>query len=132
MDDKAKLTKCQNHHHHGGVFDTWTKRGQTQAEWAQGLTGRPNSLAGQLGFKAGQPETWLPRVYTRRRSPSRWKLIHSAGRPCGLAARPPPGTKPTSPIDGGPIHPYKYPPHGESRHTHHYLKIPLVKLSFLV
>jgi hypothetical protein len=23
-DDKVKLTKYQNHHHHGGVFDTWT------------------------------------------------------------------------------------------------------------
>jgi hypothetical protein len=29
MDNKVKLTKCQNHHHHGGVFDTWTKWGQT-------------------------------------------------------------------------------------------------------
>jgi hypothetical protein len=37
-------------------------------------------------------------------------------------------------VDRGPIHSYKYPPHGESRHTHthHILEIPLAKLSFLV
>jgi hypothetical protein len=40
MDDKVKLTKCQNHHHHGGVFDTWTKWTRPQAEWAQGPAGQ--------------------------------------------------------------------------------------------
>jgi hypothetical protein len=35
-------------------------------------------------------------------------------------------------VGGGRIHPYKYPPHSESRHTHHTLEIPLAKLSFLV
>jgi hypothetical protein len=45
MDYKVKLTKCQNNHHHGGVFDTWTK-------WAQGPADRSNSLAGQLVFES--------------------------------------------------------------------------------
>jgi hypothetical protein len=35
------LTKCQNHHHHGVVFDTWTEGAKPQAKWAQGLTGQP-------------------------------------------------------------------------------------------
>jgi hypothetical protein len=29
MDYKVKLTKCQNEHHHMGVFDMWTKVGRT-------------------------------------------------------------------------------------------------------
>jgi hypothetical protein len=45
MDDKVKLTKCQNHDHHGGVFDTWTK-------WARprpsGPKGQPASQALRL------------------------------------------------------------------------------------
>jgi hypothetical protein len=36
----VKLTKCQNHHHHGGVFDTWTEWAKPQAEWAQGPAGQ--------------------------------------------------------------------------------------------
>jgi hypothetical protein len=35
-DDKVKLIKYQNHHHHMGVFDTWTKWARPQTEWAQG------------------------------------------------------------------------------------------------
>jgi hypothetical protein len=35
-------------------------------------------------------------------------------------------------VGGGPIRPYKYPPHLEGQHTHHTLEIPLAKLSFLV
>jgi hypothetical protein len=40
-DDKVKLTRCQNHHNHRGVFDTWTKWVKPQAERAQGPAGRP-------------------------------------------------------------------------------------------
>jgi hypothetical protein len=40
MDDKVKLTKCQNHHHRGGVFDTCTMWTRPQAEWAQGPAGQ--------------------------------------------------------------------------------------------
>jgi hypothetical protein len=50
MDYKVKLTKCQNEHHHGGVFDTWTKWAKPQAKWAQGPAGRP-------GFESVQPGT---------------------------------------------------------------------------
>jgi hypothetical protein len=39
MDDKVKLIKCQNHHHHSGVFDTWTEWAKPQAERAQRLAG---------------------------------------------------------------------------------------------
>jgi hypothetical protein len=78
MDDKVKLPKCQNHHHHRGVFDTWTKWARPQAEWAKGLAVRPNSLAGRPGFEAVPPEPWLPRVYTRRRSLSRWRKMVEA------------------------------------------------------
>jgi hypothetical protein len=56
MDHKVKLTKCQNEHHHGGVFDTWTK-------WAQGPAGRPNSLAGRPGFESAQLGIWLTHLY---------------------------------------------------------------------
>jgi hypothetical protein len=52
MDYKVKLTKCQNEHHHRGVFGTWTK-------WAQGPAGCPNSLAGWPGFESAQPGTRL-------------------------------------------------------------------------
>jgi hypothetical protein len=38
-DEKVKLTKCQNHHHHGGVFDTWTEWVKPQIEKAQGPVG---------------------------------------------------------------------------------------------
>jgi hypothetical protein len=40
MDYNVKLTKCQNHHHHGGVFDTWTNWVRPQANSAQGSAGR--------------------------------------------------------------------------------------------
>jgi hypothetical protein len=30
----VKLTKCQNHYHHVGVFDMWTKWARPLAEWA--------------------------------------------------------------------------------------------------
>jgi hypothetical protein len=53
MDYKVKLTKCQNEHHHEGVFDTWTNWGKPQAKWAQGPTDQPNSMAGQLGLGLG-------------------------------------------------------------------------------
>jgi hypothetical protein len=63
MDDKVKLTKCQNEHHHGGVFDTWTKWDKPQAKWAQGLAGWPNSLVDWPGLESAQPRTWLTRLY---------------------------------------------------------------------
>jgi hypothetical protein len=40
-DDKVKLTKYQNHHHHGGVFDTRTEWVKPQAERAQGPVDGP-------------------------------------------------------------------------------------------
>jgi hypothetical protein len=35
-------------------------------------------------------------------------------------------------VDGAPPRPYKYPLQWKSEHTHHYLEIPLAKLSFLL
>jgi hypothetical protein len=63
MDYKVKLIKCQNEHHHGGVFDTWTKLPKPQAKWAQGPAGWPNSLDGRPGFESARPGTWLTRLY---------------------------------------------------------------------
>jgi hypothetical protein len=63
-----------------------------------GLDPRSSALRGWPGFKVVQPETWLPHVYTRRRSPSQWrKSVEAAslGRPATWLGRP--GTKPTSP-----------------------------------
>jgi hypothetical protein len=80
-DDKVKLTKYKNHHHHRGAFDMWIKWARPQAEWEKGPAGRPNSLAGQPGFEVVQPTPWLPCGYTRRRSPSRWRLLHPTSRP---------------------------------------------------
>jgi hypothetical protein len=51
---------------------------------------------GRSGFEAVRPEPWLPCIYMRRRSSSRWRPLHQIIRPRGLAGRPPPGTKPTS------------------------------------
>jgi hypothetical protein len=77
MDDDVKLTKCQNHDHHRGVFDMWTKWTRPQDEWAQGPVGWP-------GFEAVRSEPWLPHIYMRRRSPSRRRKSVEAtppGRP---------------------------------------------------
>jgi hypothetical protein len=115
----VKLTKCQNHHHHGGVFHVWTKWARPQAEWALGQAGRPNSLASQPGFEAVQPEPWLPRVYKRRRSPSCWRPLHPAGWP-------PPSAKLTSPSRWRSDSPLEIPPLGESRTPHSFCSSPLV------
>jgi hypothetical protein len=63
MDYKVKLIKCQNEHHHVGVFDTWTKWAKSQAKWAQGSAGRPNYLAGQPRFESAWTGTWLTHLY---------------------------------------------------------------------
>jgi hypothetical protein len=52
----------------------WTKWARPQAEWAQGPAGRP-------GFEVVRPEPWLPHVYMRRRSPSRWRMSVEATPP---------------------------------------------------
>jgi hypothetical protein len=63
MDYKVKLTKCQNKHHHGGVFDMSTKWAKPQDKWAHGAASQPNSLALRPGFESARPETWLTRLY---------------------------------------------------------------------
>jgi hypothetical protein len=83
-DDNVKLTKCQNHHHHGGVFDKWTEWVIPQAERPQGLTGQPYSLAGRPCFMSVWPVASRTCVYTRSRRPWRWrKSVGTAppGRP---------------------------------------------------
>jgi hypothetical protein len=47
MDYKVTLTKYQNEHHNGGVFDTWTKWPKPQAKWAQEV-GWSAQLLGRL------------------------------------------------------------------------------------
>jgi hypothetical protein len=56
MDYKVKLTKCQNEHHHGDVFDTWTKWANPQSKRAQGPTDLP-------GFQSARAGTSLTRLY---------------------------------------------------------------------
>jgi hypothetical protein len=73
MDDKVKLTKCQNHHYHRPL-DTRAKWARPQAEWAQGLVGR-------LGLEAVQPESWFPCIYTRRKRLSQWRKLMEASPP---------------------------------------------------
>jgi hypothetical protein len=50
MDYKVKLTKCQNEHHHRGVFDTWTK-------WA-----KPSGQVGPGAGRSAQLIGWPTRV----------------------------------------------------------------------
>jgi hypothetical protein len=76
----VKLTKCQNHHHHRIVFDTWTKWARPQVELAKGPANRPNTLADWPGFEVVWPMPWLPCIYMRR-SLSRWKKSMEAAPP---------------------------------------------------
>jgi hypothetical protein len=78
--------------------------------------GRVGPRAGWAGFEAVLPEPWLPCVYTRRRSPSQWRKLVEADPPGRPAGHHLPPNRPLQ-VSRGPIHPYKYPPHGESRHT---------------
>jgi hypothetical protein len=89
-DNKVKLTKCQNHQHNGGVFDTWTKWVKPQTERAQGPAGRPNSLVSRPCFMSVWPAALRIRVYTRSRRPRRWrKSVDTAppGRPATWLGR---------------------------------------------
>jgi hypothetical protein len=81
MDDKVKLTKCENHHHQGSVFDTWTEWIKPQAERAQGPTGWPYSLAGLSCFMLVWPTASRTRVYMRSRRPRRWRKSVEAAPP---------------------------------------------------
>jgi hypothetical protein len=63
---------------------------------------------GRPRFEAVRLEPWLPRVYMRKRIPSRWRPLHPIGRPRVLVARP--HLSPNRPLQvgGGLIHLYKY------------------------
>jgi hypothetical protein len=58
-----------------------TSKPKPQAKRAQEPTGWPNSLADRPVFKVVHPETWLPCIYTRRRSPSQWRMLVEAAPP---------------------------------------------------
>jgi hypothetical protein len=81
MDNKVKLTKCQNYHHHGGVFDMWIESAKPQVEQAQGPTGWPNSLASRPGLKSVQPAVSRTHVYMRRGRPRQWRKAVEAEGP---------------------------------------------------
>jgi hypothetical protein len=111
MDYKVKLTKYQNEHHHGGIFDTWTKWAKPQAKWAQGPTGWPNSLGRRLGFESARPKTWLTCLYVSSQGRiqglkaveaewSGWPATWMAGRPliCSKLTLPSRWRLPSSPI----------------------------------
>jgi hypothetical protein len=118
----VKLTKCQNEHHHGGVFDTWTKWAKPQAKWAQGSAGRPNSLADRPGFELARPRTWLTHLY-----------VGSQGRIHGLkaveAGRPFAPSRPCQ-VGGDSPYPYISPPTAEESTTHTTCSSPPVKVWF--
>jgi hypothetical protein len=66
MDYIVKLTKCQNEHHHGGVFDMWTKWAKPQARLGTWLTRLYVGSQGRIrGWKAVEAErsdrsaTWM-------------------------------------------------------------------------
>jgi hypothetical protein len=113
-DDKVKLTKCQNHHHHGGVFDTWTEWAKPQAEWVQGSAAQPNTLAGWPGSKSVRPMTSWTCVYTIRGRPRLWRKGGGScsTRPAGHVAwsvnRHLVSYR-LSQVIGAPPQPYKYP-----------------------
>jgi hypothetical protein len=77
----VKFTKCQNHHHHGGVIDPWIEWVKPQAERAQGPAGQPNSLAGRPGLKSVQPAALWTHVYMRRGRPRQWRKVVEAVPP---------------------------------------------------
>jgi hypothetical protein len=102
-DDKVKLTNCQNHHHHGGVVDTWTKWAKTQAKRSQGPAGRQC-------FMSVWPVPSRTRVYTRSGRARQWRKLVEAALPNRLLQ-----------VGGAPPPPYKYPPMVEMRrHTPHF------------
>jgi hypothetical protein len=101
--------KYQNHHHHGGVFDTWTKWGQTLgrvglgAGWPvdQGLRRFDPKLGCHACPQGGEAQVGGSH-YTRPATHVAWPPGHHLV-PNRLLQ-----------VSGGPIHPYKYPPHSES------------------
>jgi hypothetical protein len=58
-DDKVKLAKYQNHHHHGGAFDTGTKWGQTTGRVAPGRRSLSRWRKSVEATPLGQPATWI-------------------------------------------------------------------------
>ncbi len=106
-DDKVKLTKYQIHHHHGGVFGTWTKWAKRQAKRAQGLAGHVLCrfglwLRGHVSTRAvedqGGEECW-------------WRPLH-------MASRPPVGAKPSSPSQWSSPRALYIPPYSGNENTH--------------
>jgi hypothetical protein len=119
-DDKVKLTKCQNHHHHGGIFDTWSEWVKPQIERAQGLA----SLAGWPCFMSVWPASSRTRVYMRSRRPRRWRKSMEAtppSRPDTCLGRPATTCCQTNlcksvELPHGPIN--TPPPYGGNERTH--------------
>jgi hypothetical protein len=116
----VKLTKCQNHHHHGGVFDTWIRWAKPQDEWAQGLVD-------QQVFKSVWPMASWTRVYMRRGRPRRWRKAVEAVPPSwpatwlGRLADRHFVSYHLDQVGGGPPRPDKYPPPVEIiTHTPHF------------
>jgi hypothetical protein len=97
----------------------------------------PNSLAGQPGFRSVRPAASWTHVYTRRERPGRWRKAVEAiplGRPgtwLGRSASTWQVTVSAKSVEL-PHGPINSPLWWKSEHTHHTLKIPHAKLSFLV
>jgi hypothetical protein len=122
----VKLTKCQNHHHHGGVFNTWT-------EWAKPQTERTQAPVDRLGHKLVRPAASWTRVYMRRGRSRRWRKAMKAiapSRSTSWLGRPATTWRviASAKLVDLPDGPINILLRWKSEHTHHSLEIPLAKL----
>jgi hypothetical protein len=126
----VKLTKCQNHHHHGVYLAHRPSGPNPGPNGPRGrpagptpwLASRPNSLAGWPGLKPFWPMASWTCLHLKRKAMAVEK--GSGGRstrPAGHVARPAGQhlvSYRLSQVGGAPPQPYKYPPPVEIRiHT---------------
>jgi hypothetical protein len=128
MDDKVKLTKCQNHHHHG-VYLTC---GPTRQDLRP--SGQRGQLAGPTPRPVGQGLRWFILslgCHASTRGGEAWvgggcstQSADQLAWPAGhhLASNRPPQ------VGGGPIHHYKYPLAVKVKIPHSTCSSPLVKV----
>jgi hypothetical protein len=116
----------------------WIEWAKPQAEWAQGPTGRPNSLADWLVFEAVQPTALWTCVYMRRGRPRQWGKSVEAAPPGQLATWLVRSATTWRQTDLSKSVEVPLTPINTSftvkvdTHTHHYIETPLEKLPFLL
>jgi hypothetical protein len=81
---QGNLEFYQNKCHPGDVREMRRWGAKATNQWAQGVAGRPNPLAGQPAFESVRTKTSWSRVYTKRERLWRWRKSVEAeliGRP---------------------------------------------------